>query len=203
MKLLTSAWGIAIIGMLLNIGTTLLMIVPAIAALQDTYVEIPEKTPMTARMWGFKTDAVDELIKELKNERDKLESEQKGVLAVQSQNAADREELTKVRAEIQGMRDEIDAMVVEIQEQELKNLKTLATTYSTMNPPDVVAIFRELDENMSVKVLSFMKPDRVGPILGAMAKAQDGSTGESMAKRAARITDKLRLLKPLKKETPA
>ena len=203
MKMLTSGWGIAFIGMLLNIGTTLMMLLPAIAALQDTYEEIPEKTSMAARMWGFKTEAVDELIKELKSEREKLDTDQKGVLAVQSQNAAEREELDKVRAEIVAMRAEIDEQVVQIQEQELKNLKTLAQTYSAMNPSAVVTIFKELDENMSVKVLSFMKADRVGPILGEMAKAVDAASGESMAKRAARITDKLRLLKPLKKETPA
>lgn len=203
MKMLTSAWGIAFIAMFINIGTTLMMLLPAIAALQDTYEEIPEKTSMAARMWGFKTDAVDELIKELEEERTKLESEQKGVLSVQSQNAADREELEKVRNEIKAMRAEIEEKVVEIQEQELKNLKTLAQTYSAMNPSAVVAIFRELDENMTVKVLSFMKSDRVGPILGEMSKGTDPITGENMAKRAARITDKLRLLKPLKKETPA
>ena len=203
MKLLTSNWGIAIIAMLMNLGTTLMMLLPAIAAMQDTVEEIPEKTSMAARMWGFKTEAVDELIKELQTEREKLEEEQKGVLAVQSQNAADREELEKVRVEIQAMRAEIDEKVVVIQEQELKNLKTLAQTYSAMNPSAVVAIFRELEENMSVKVLSFMKADRVGPILGEMSKGVDAATGESMAKRAARITDKLRLLKPLKKETPA
>ena len=201
MKMLTSSWGIAFIGMLLNIGTTLALILPAISALQDSGIEVPEKTSMAARMWGFKTEAVEELIKELKSEREKLEAEQKGVLAVQSLNSAEREELEKVRAEIVGMRAEIDQQVVEIQERELKNLKTLSQTYSAMNPSAVVAIFRELDENMSVKVLSFMKADRVGPILGEMSKGVDASTGEAMAKRAARITDKLRLLKPLKKET--
>ena len=203
MKMLTSGWGIAFLAMLLNIGTTLAMLLPAIAALQDPPIETVEKTSMAARMWGFKTEAVDELIKELKSEREKLETDQKGVLAVQSQNAAEREELEKVRTEIQAMRAEIDQQVVEIQERELKNLKTLAQTYSAMNPSAVVAIFRELDENMAVKVLSFMKADRVGPILGEMSKALDAASGETMAKRAARITDKLRLLKPLKKETPA
>ena len=200
MKMLTSAWGIALLGMLLNIGTTLMLLLPAIAALQDPPLEVVEKTSMAERMWGFKTEAVDELIKELKSEIEKLDTDRKGVLAVQSQNAAEREELDKVRAEITGMRAEIDQMVVEIQERELKNLKTLAQTYSAMNPSAVVAIFRELDENMAVKVLSFMKADRVGPILGEMSKGVDTS-GESLAKRAARITDKLRLLKPLKKET--
>ena len=87
MKLLTSPWGIALLAMILNLATTVMMILPAIGALQDTYEEIPEKTSMAARMWSFKTEAVDELIKELETERTKLEEEQKGVLSVQSQNA--------------------------------------------------------------------------------------------------------------------
>ena len=84
---------------------------------------------------------------------------------------------------------------------EVKNLKTLAQTYSAMNPSAAVAILRELDEDTAVKILSTMKVDRVGPILGEMAKTADRPGEDSMPKRAARITDKLRLLKTAKKET--
>ena len=48
MKLLTSPWGIAFIAMLLNLGTTIMIMLPAIATLQDTYEEIPERTSMAA-----------------------------------------------------------------------------------------------------------------------------------------------------------
>jgi hypothetical protein len=48
-----------------------------------------------------------------------------------------------------------------------------------------------------------MKVDRTGPILGEMSKGQDKPGEEGMVKRAARISDKLRLIKPLKKETPS
>ena len=69
-------------------------------------------------------------------------------------------------------------------------------------PAAAVAIFREMDENMVVKILAVMKVDRTGPILGEMSKGQDKPGEEGMVKRAARISDKLRLIKPLKKETP-
>ena len=195
MKFLTSAWGLAILALILNVATTLALLLPAIAALQDPPIEVAEKTGMPPRVWSFKTQAIDELVTELKSERDKLEEDQKSLLALQSQITAERTDLNKVRAEIEEMRGEIEQRVVEIEEREVKNLKTLSQTYSAMNPSAAVVIFREMDENMVVKILSLMKADRVGPLLGEMAKAPDSTSGESMAKRAAHISDKLRLLK--------
>ena len=203
MKFLTSAWGIAILGLLLNVATTLALLLPAIGTLIQPEVGPPEKTALPPRMWNFKTEAVDQLIGDMKKEREKIETERKGMAGIQGQVAAERAELDKVRADVKSMQDEIDRRVVQIEEQELKNLKSLSQTYGAMNPPDAVAIFREMDENMVVKVLSFMKADRTGAILGAMGKAPDKPGSENMAKRAARISDKLRLLKPLeKKPTP-
>ena len=57
-----------------------------------------------------------------------------------------------------------------------------------------------MNDNTIAKILSFMKADTAGAILAEMSKQQDKE--ESMAIRAARISDKLRLLQPLKKETP-
>jgi flagellar motility protein MotE (MotC chaperone) len=200
MKLLTSPWGIAFLALLLHVGTSLGLLLPAITALQDPVIEIPEKTELPARVWNFKTEAVDGLIGDLKTEREKLEAERKEFIALQSQVAADRAEVERVRADVAAMRAEIDSRIVEIEERELKNLKTLAQTYGAMAPGGAVAIFREMEENAVVKVLSLMKAAQVGPILAEMAKGPELPSGESSAKRAANISDKLRLLKPAKKE---
>jgi hypothetical protein len=45
-----------------------------------------------------------------------------------------------------------------------------------------------------------MKAETAGAILAEMSRQQDQD--ESMAKRAARISDKLRLLEPLQKSAP-
>ena len=200
MKMLRSGWVLALLGGALSLGTTTVLLLPELDALGAGKVVVPDKTGVPPRLWSFKTDAVDELIKELGAERGKLADDQKSAVTMQSQAASERAELEKKRTEIQALRDEIDQRVVEIQEQELKNLKTLAQIYSAMNPPAAVAILREMDENAAVKILATMKVDRVGPILGDMAKAADRAGEETMARRAARITDKLRLLKPAKKE---
>ena len=202
MKMLRSGWVLGMLGGALSIGTTTALLLPELDAIKSGKVELPEKTGVPPRLWSFKTDAMDDMIKELGAEREKLAAEQKSVMTMQSQVTAESAELEKKRAEFQGMRDEIDQRVVEIEAQELKNLKTLAQTYSAMNPSAAVAILRELDENTAVKILATMKVDRVGPILGEMAKTQDRAGEETMVRRAARITDKLRLLKPAKKENP-
>ena len=59
-----------------------------------------------------------------------------------------------------------------------------------------------MDENTVVKIMANMKVDKTGPILGEMSKVPEKAGEETMAARAARISDKLRLIKPLKK-TPA
>ena len=162
-----------------------------------------QETALPPRLWNFNSDAVNQLIADLKSGQDKITAEEKNLVTLKAQLESEKAELGKVRVELEAMRKEIDERVLEIQESEIKNLKTLGQTYSAMNPAAAVAIFREMDENMVVKILAVMKVDRTGPILGEMSKVQDKPGEESMAKRAARISDKLRLIKPLKKETPA
>ncbi|MEI6870739.1 MAG: hypothetical protein WCL08_00515 [Verrucomicrobiota bacterium] len=153
-----------------------------------------------ATIWNFKTAAVDELITELKNERQSVLEEQKDLAALSSQVTAERQEVERVKAEVTRLRHDLEARIVEISENEKDNLKKLVSTYTIMAPVSAVPIFRELDENTVVKILSQMKPERVALILGAMAQMPDKSSDEPPSKRAARISDKLRLMKALKKE---
>jgi hypothetical protein len=65
-----------------------------------------------------------------------------------------------------------------------------------MQPDGALAIFREMDDEMVVKILAFMKPGQVGPILELMAQTQDGEG--TLAGRAAALSYKLRLLNQIK-----
>lgn len=201
MKFLASGLGLALLAAILHVGSLLGVLLPSLKTLTEADIPVPQKTALPPRIWSFKTEAVDQLVNELQSERAKLSNDRKDFVNLQNQTASERAELEKLRAEITALREEIDARVVEIEERELKNLKTLAQTYTAMNPPQVVAIFREMEENMVVKILALMKASVVGPILGEMAKAPDKPGSEPMARRAARISDKLRLLKPVKKES--
>ena len=94
------------------------------------------------------------------------------------------------------MRAEINRKVIEITADEMKNLKTLAQTYSSLSPKGAVAILREMDDTTAVKILSLMKSDVVGPIFEEMARTQ-GPDGP-LARRAAILSEKPRLMKASK-----
>jgi flagellar motility protein MotE (MotC chaperone) len=122
------------------------------------------------------------------------------VKALAARTLSDRQEVEKIRDEIKELRADLDRRVVEVQQEEVKNLEALASTYSSMPPSAVVPIFKEMEEDQVVKILATMKAKAVGLVLSEMGKAPDKSGEESTARRAARITDKLRLMKSLKKE---
>ena len=118
-----------------------------------------------------------------------------------SQVTAERQEVERIKEEVARMRRELESRIVEVAENERDNLKKLVATYTAMPPVNAVMIFRETDEDTVVKILSAMKPDRVALILGEMARLVDKDrSDEPPSRRAARISDKLRLMKALKKE---
>jgi len=71
----------------------------------------------------------------------------------------ERDELRKVRAELEGMRREVTDNIPKIEASEKANIKNLAKTYSAMKPADAVAVMRELDDSAIVKILASMKAD--------------------------------------------
>ena len=205
--MLAAPWFLAIIGFLINAIITAAMLSSAIKKLPK--VEPPPPTPAEVQaaipppvIWNFKTEAIQELITELKEDKEALLAEHKDLGVLQAQVSAERQEVEKVKQEVIRLRQDLDRRVVEIQESEAKNLKTLAQTYSKMLPPAAASILRELDEDTVVKILSLMKVESVGFLLGELAKptASDRGGDENPAKRAARISDKLRLMKNPKKE---
>ena len=108
--------------------------------------------------------------------------------------AAERKELDAMRAEIEALRKEIADKVITIRDDEAKNLRALSQTYTNLTPRAAVAIFREMDDQTAVKILFLMKPDVVGPIFEEMSKTS-GTDGSPLSRRAAILSEKLRLLK--------
>jgi len=197
MKMLTSGWGLALVATLAYLGTSTFLV---LRELPIPAAPGPGPTAKPPRVWSFKTEAVDELITQLHEEHEKFAKEQKTVEAQRSQLASERAELEHVRDEIKQLRDDLDQRVIKIQEADLKNLKTLATQYSAMKPATAVAVFREMDEDMVVKILSVMKADRITAIIEEMAKVREKPGEEAATRKIVRLMDKLRLLQAPKKE---
>lgn len=153
-----------------------------------------------AQGWDFWTIEIDGLAAELKDERARLRQQADQLDQRAARFAAEQQELEKVRAELEAMRKEIGDRVIEIKADELKNLRSLAQTYSNLSAQAAVAILRELDDVTVVKILALMKPDVVGPVFEEMARTR-GPDG-TLAKRAAALSEKLRLMKATKTAGP-
>ena len=149
--------------------------------------------------WDFWTIEVDSLASELKDEKARMAklSEQLDLRAARLN--AEQKELEKIRTSIEATRKEIGDRVIEISVDEQKNLRALAQTYTNLSPRAAVAIIREMDDMTVVKILSLMKSDVVAPIFEEMSKTSDRDG--ILARRAAILSEKLRLLKSSKSPT--
>lgn len=150
--------------------------------------------------WDFWTIEVDNLASELKDEKARMAklSEQLDLRAARL--TAEQKELEKLRTNIEATRKEIGDRVIEISADEQKNLRALSQTYMNLTPRAAVAIIREMDDTTVVKILSLMKADVVAPIFEEMSKTPDN--GGVLARRAAILSEKLRLMKSSKTAAP-
>lgn len=201
MSKLTNPFFAAALAVLLGTGTGLFTFWRAAAVAVAHAVSLrPHADALGAenreRGWNFWTIEIENLATELKDERNRLRQQTEQLSHKEAQLAAERQELNKVRDEIEGLRTEIDAKVIEINAAEMKNLRTLAQTYTNLPPAAAVAIIKEMEDVMVVKILSLMKPDVVAPIFEQMSRTPtpDGT----LARRAAVLSDRLRLVKSTK-----
>ncbi len=191
----------AILGLVLGLGTGLYTFNRAAeVALEHAIKMVPHKDALIneerERGWNFWTIEIEELANELKGERDRLRKQSDQLERREAQLTAERQELNKVRTEIEGLRQEIASKVIEINADEVKNIRVLSQTYTNLTPKAAVAIIRELDDAIVVKILSVMKPEIVAPIFEEMSRSTGGDM--PLSKRAALLSDRLRLIKSAK-----
>ncbi len=150
--------------------------------------------------WDFWTIEVDNLSAELKDEKARMAKLSEQLDLRVARVAAEQKELEKLRASLEATRKEISDRVIEISADEQKNIRSLSQTYTNLSPHAAVAIIREMDDMTVVKILSLMKADVVAPIFEEMSKTTD--QGGLLARRAAILSEKLRLMKSSKPAAP-
>ena len=154
--------------------------------------------------WDFWTIEIDNLSTDLTEERARLRKESDLLDQRAARLADEQKALNKIRSDVEGLRQEINSKVVEVGVDEAKNLRSLSQTYANLSPRAVVSIFREMDDVTAVKLLSLMKPDTVGPIFEEMSRSTAPAGPEGpLARRAAILSEKLRLVKAAKAPTPS
>lgn len=156
----------------------------------------PEVEELKQKGWDFWTIEIDNLSNELKEERARLRKKSESLDQREARLAAEEKEFARLRADVDTLRKQIGEKVVEIGADEAKNIRSLAQTYANLTPRGAVAILRELDDGTAVKILALMKPDIVGAIFEEMSHT--GGPEAPLARRAALLSEKLRLMKSTK-----
>ena len=157
----------------------------------------PTEAERNTGFWERHDPEVDQLLKEIKSEKEQLEKRATELRELETRLAAERAEINQITQRVAQLQFEFDQNIIRVKEEEVPNLKKLAKMYTAMSPEGASAIMRELDDMVVVKVMSFMKEDQSAPLLDAMATA-----GEVQAKRAASIAEALRKTVADRKKSP-
>jgi flagellar motility protein MotE (MotC chaperone) len=200
MNMLTKPWFAAVLIVLLQPAVSIFLVLQSAPAIvQSLSVRVREGAAEAMRPrevrapWDMWTPEIEKLAKELRDQRDGLREREQAVVQRETRLEAEAAELARTRREIEAQRAEISNLLTAVGADEMKNLKSLAQTYSNLTPKAAVAIFAEMDDTTVVKILSLMKADVVGPIFEEMSK--DKSERNNQAHRAATLSERLRLMK--------
>lgn len=188
MKLLQSNWMVALLGALVYLGSTVLFWkVPPLqapAAHDGPTVLVGGSGPS----WNFLNPEIDQLLAELRSEREALAKREEELNALAERLKSERLEINQVTQAVHLLQRELDQSVLRVKAEETANCKRLAKVYAAMDPTAAANILKELDDATLAKILAFLKDGEVAPILEALSKQS-----ESAARRAAAISELLRL----------
>jgi flagellar motility protein MotE (MotC chaperone) len=157
-------------------------------------IEAETTAALPPEPWDFWTVEIENLSREMNVERTRLATWESELNARESRIEQERSEIEMARQQVEALQRQINEQIVAVQTQELRNLKNLAATYSMLSPAAAVAIFEQMDDTTVTKLLSLMKTEAASKILEEFTAG--GNASESQLKRAAELSQRLRLLVP-------
>lgn len=200
MKILKSPLVASILGLVLYIVTTAMVWKPVprqdSSDADETNADIVARAKGVVPSWEYQNPDVDMMIEELKKEKATLDKREKDLNALAERLQAERMEINVVTQSVFQMQKEFDSTVARVTAEEAVNIKKLAKTYAAMSPEGAAVIMKELDDNTLVKILAVLKDSESAPIIELL-----GKQSETLAKRMALITDRLRTYLSTPKET--
>jgi len=147
--------------------------------------------------WKFQNPELNQLLAELKDEREALRVRAAQLNELEARLGTERQEICVVTQTVARLRKEMEAAVIRVVDEEAVNLKRLSKVYATMSPAGAARILKEMDDEQIVKILALMKEGETAPILEGF-----GQGDKQDAKRAALISNRLRLTIPPPKKPP-
>lgn len=191
-RILQSPWIALALGVAIYCGTTIAVLQPGKLVekyrVEPTYPE--DQVREIQPSWAFKNPEVDQLITELRREREVARARAQELNELETRLAVERQEISTITQEVSRLQAQLDAEFIAIREGEQANLKRLARVYGAMSPEGAAKILLEFEDEQAVKIFALMKEQESAPILELMAKE-----GQPAARRVALISDQLRRLR--------
>ena len=196
--MLRSYWILGFLALIVNTGTLAavflrhmndFLISPEVEAVE-------EFEPDELAVWNFRTTEIQKMVGDLNHEKEAMKKRAEDLDRLEAHLFAEKKELERLKKEIEGDQDEILQKLVQIEESEVKNLKSMVATFANMKPESVVSVFNAFEDEMIAKLLFLMKPAEVGLVFEELLKG--GGPGGASARRVAQLTEKLRLLQQKK-----
>jgi flagellar motility protein MotE (MotC chaperone) len=142
--------------------------------------------------WNYATNIIDELRVEYDDEASALDQERSELLNLRKQIQSELKELAELRKEINALSESVSQEFMAIESAELDNLKRLAKVYEEMKPVPVVELFKQMELDLVVKLMSQISPAAASKILAEMSNA---GQGPATLRTAVQITEELRKIK--------
>ena len=142
------------------------------------------------KTWEFSGLEVENMRILLEAKIEEVRDQEAELNRLRGQIQSEAADLVQLRRELETLREEIKQDLVVIDENEVKNLRSLSKLYSEMKAPAAVKVLSELEIETVVKILSMMPSDASAKILETMTDLSGSvSTG-----KAAEITEAIRNL---------
>ncbi len=186
-KLLQSGWMSALLGCILFSAT---MVVSWKSVPLPTASLRGEKAPKPTTVSLIDNASyaeLDHLIAELQRERTALADREKELKEWELRLQAERAELNVITQQVEVVKSQIESGLLQVQTNQISNLKRQAKTYAAMAPEAAANLFKNLDDADVARIIAFMKEAEVARILEAFTRL-----GPAESKRAADIAERSR-----------
>ena len=184
MKILTSTWMTLPISAVIYLAATVAFWkTPALPHLPRAPLAGPQGT-----LWDFKNPESDQLVAELKEEKQNLDKRSQQLDELAARLDAEKSEISAASQSVQKLQADFDKNVLRVKDDETANLKKLAKVYADMTPDGAAQILADLDDAAIAKIMVFMKDTDTAAILESFSKK-----GAAESKRAAALSERLRV----------
>jgi flagellar motility protein MotE (MotC chaperone) len=194
-KLLTSSWMTLPVSAIIYLTATLAFWKTPVP---PKHQETPGLHGQLGASWEFKNPEADQLLAELREEKKAVDKKQQQLTELEQHLNAERAEITQAAQSVNRLQKEFYQNVLRVREEETANLKKLAKVYSAMTAEGAAGIFAGMEDLQVAKIMVFMKETETAGILEVM-----GKKGGAEAKRAAALSERLRLASFRSNSTPA